>query len=32
MLVVFQQWQVQEVLRKVFIMGKAQIRYLKIVA
>lgn len=32
MLVVFQQWQVQEVLRKVFIMGKAQIRSLKIVA
>lgn len=32
MLVDFQQWQVQEFLRKVFIMGRAQIRGLKIVA
>lgn len=29
--VVFQQQQVQEILRKVFITGKAQMRYLKIV-
>lgn len=32
MLDVFQQWQVQEILRKVFIMGRDQIRCLKIVA
>lgn len=32
MLVAFQQWQVWEGLRKVFIMDKAQIRYLQIVA
>lgn len=29
--VVFQQWQVQEILSKVFIMGEAEMRYLKIV-